>query len=338
MCQFHWVDYDGASLTSRFYYGAGSWENFGGDDKVKDENGKDVVVASRVGHGMSLIGTKESGVNTAMQTLTINRVVSAPAEDTDYNQVHFGLYQNGVLSDISVNNQKGTSKQKTFYNTAQLNNAAAGYDANHAFFALPSIVYAIRMYDRTLTEAEMKQNHAVDLMAYFRLDVEGFAEASELAKAVVYDVFADFSFDASTGEVVMMQKAIDRASSGAPVGGLGFQVSTDGKDLRILGALDYTENISRVGFVITFKQNGEVVKTFGAASADNTATTTKTVFSSVTSDGVPYSADVLCAEYLYAAVVKGVPAGTYTVEVTPFFVDMAENVVKGETKSQTVTF
>ena len=98
------------------------------------------------------------------------------------------------------------------------------------------------------------------------------------------------------------------------------------------------ENVSRVGFVITFKQNGEVVKTFGTASAENRDTTTQTVFESVTAEGIPYSADVLCAEYLYAAVVKGVPAGTYTVEVTPFYVDMAENVVTGETKSQTVTF
>lgn len=338
MCQFQWVDYDGASLTSRFYYGAGSWENFGGDDKVKDENGKDVVVASRVGHGMSLIGTKESGVNTAMQTLSINRVVSAPAEDTDYNQVHFGLYQNGVDSGISVNNQKGTSKQKTFYNTAQLNNAADGYDANHAFFALPSVVYAIRMYDRTLTEAEMKQNHAVDLMAYFRLDVEGFAEASELAKAVVYDVFADFSFDASTGEVVMMQKAIDRASSGAPVGGLGFQVSNDGKDLRILGALDYTENVSRVGFVITFKQNGEVVKTFGAASADNTTTVTKTVFESITIMGQTAPASYFATSSLYAAVVRNVPAGEYDIEVVPFCVDVDGNVKVGDMVDTTATF
>ena len=184
----------------------------------------------------------------------------------------------------------------------------------------------------------MMQNHAVDLMAYFEMDVTGFAAASEDAKARVYEAFAGKTFAASALEVSVMQAAIDRAVEDSAVGVIVSQKSSDGTALRIVGALETMENVSRVGFVITFKQNGEVVKTFGEATAENRNTTTQTVFESVTASGIPYSADALCTEYLYAAVVKGVPAGTYTVEVTPFAVDMGGNVVTGETKSQTVTF
>ena len=138
--------------------------------------------------------------------------------------------------------------------------------------------------------------------------------------------------------VIMMQKAIDRAAADTPVSGLGFQTSTDGKDLRILGALDYTENVSRVGFVITFKQNGEVVKTFGTASADNTTTVTKTVFDSITIQGQTAPASYFATSAFYAAVVKNVPAGEYDIEVVPFCVDMDGNVVTGDTETITITF
>ena len=326
MCQFHWVDYDGASASSRFYYANGSWENFGGD-----------AGGNRNLHSVELIGNKANGINDTVMTLTFNRTVSSPAEDTDYNRVDFQILKDGA-SISTISNQKGSTRQKTFYTVGQLNSTAEGYDANHAFFALPSVVYAIRMYDRTLTEAEMKQNHAVDLMAYFKLDVEGFAEASEVAKAAVYDIFASYGFDADMITVIMMQKAIDRAAADTPVSGLGFQTSTDGKDLRILGALDYTENVSRVGFVITFKQNGEVVKTFGTASADNTTTVTKTVFDSITIQGQTAPASYFATSAFYAAVVKNVPAGEYDIEVVPFCVDMDGNVVTGDTETITITF
>jgi hypothetical protein len=170
------------------------------------------------------------------------------------------------------------------------------------------------------------------------MDVTGFAAASEEAKARVYEAFAGKTFEANALEVAVIQAAIDRAAAETTVGVIVSQKNSDGTALRIVGALETMENVSRVGFVITFKQNGEVVKTFGEATAENTATVTRTVFSSVTANSATYSADDLCAEYLYAAVVKGVPAGTYTVEVTPFYVDVEDNVFTGEMKSQTVTF
>ncbi|MBQ5791750.1 MAG: hypothetical protein IIW19_03485, partial [Clostridia bacterium] len=258
----------------------------------------------------------------------------------------FTVRYNGAVGGEFTANAGCANKVEEYATTLLPNNAGfnkRGWEVYnnqkfHTMVGIAGSIYAIRVYDRTLTEAEMKQNHAVDLMAYFNMDVTGFAAASEEAKARVYEAFAGKTFAASALEVSVMQTAIDRAVEDSIVGVVVSQKSNDSTALRIVGALETMENVSRVGFVITFKQNGEVVKTFGEATVENTATVTKTVFSSVTASGISYSADALCAEYLYAAVVKGVPAGTYTVEVTPFYVDVEDNVFTGEMKSQTVTF
>ena len=265
--------------------------------------------------------------------------------DTATASVYTMAYNDDAEVTMRVN--AGVAKNPSQY-TETLLPSTAGYGKNgvydasrQRFFTMVGVaghVYAIRVYDKVLTDAERAQNHAVDLMAYFGLDVTGFAAATEEAKARVYETFAEKTFAATDLEQAVMQAAIDRAVEDSIVGVIVSQKSKDNTALRIVGALESMENVSRVGFVITFKQGGEVVKTFGDASVDNTATVTKTVFASVTADGVSYSASALCAEYLYAAVVKGIPAGTYTVEVTPFYVDVEDNAFTGEMKSQTVTF
>jgi hypothetical protein len=192
---------------------------------------------------------------------------------------------------------------------------------------MPSTVYAIRIYSDTLTDAQMKQNHAVDLMAYFGLDVRGFAAAAEAKKTAVYEAFAAYTFN-DADKVAEMQAAIDAAVAGIPVAE-GVQVANDGTALRIWASMDTAENVSKLGLTVVFKKDGAVVSKSGE---------TNTAFESITSGGKTVTAEELRTKLLYAAVVKGIPAGTYTVEVTPYVVMMDETTVTGETKTMDLTF
>jgi hypothetical protein len=209
------------------------------------------------------------------------------------------------------------------------NDAYTASSAADAFFGMPATVYAIRIYSDTLDPAQMKQNHAVDLMAYFELDVRGFAAAAEAKKTAVYDAFASKTFEATEQEVAEMQAAIDAAVAGIPVAE-GVQVANDGTALRIWASMDTAENVSKLGLTVIFKKDGVVV-------SEKTGET-NTAFESITSAGKTVTAEELRAELLYAAVVKGIPAGTYTVEVTPYVVMMDETTVTGETKTMDLTF
>ena len=193
---------------------------------------------------------------------------------------------------------------------------------------MPSTVYAIRIYTDDLTAAEMAQNHAVDLMAYFGLDVRGFAAADEAKKTAVYEAFAAYTFN-DDDKVEAMQAAIDAAVAGIPVAE-GVQVANDGTALRIWASMDTAENVSKLGLTVVFKQGETVVSKKSGV--------TNTAFESITSGGKTVTAEELRAELLYAAVVKGIPAGTYTVEVTPYVVMMDETTVTGETKTMDLTF
>jgi hypothetical protein len=194
---------------------------------------------------------------------------------------------------------------------------------------LPGTAYAIRLYDRVLTAAEMAQNHAVDLMAYFSLDVRGFAAADEAKKAAVYAAIAGYNFTANSDQVAEMQAAIDAAVAGIPVAE-GVQVANDGTALRIWASMDTAENVSKLGLTVVFKKDGVLVSKKSGE--------TNTAFESITSADNTVTAKELRAELLYAAVVKGIPAGTYTVEVTPYVVMMDETTVTGETKTMDLTF
>jgi hypothetical protein len=189
-------------------------------------------------------------------------------------------------------------------------------------------VYAIRIYTDDLTAAEKAQNYAVDLMAYFGLDVRGFAAAAEAKKTAVYEAFAAYTFN-DADKVAEMQTAIDAAVAGIPVAE-GVQVSNDGTALRIWASMDTAENVSKLGLTVVFKKDGVVVSEKSGE--------TNTAFKSITSAGKTVTAEELRAELLYAAVVKGIPAGTYTVEVTPYVVMMDETTVTGETKTMDLTF
>ncbi|MBQ5791765.1 MAG: hypothetical protein IIW19_03565, partial [Clostridia bacterium] len=181
MCFFHLSgNPQGNSMCMRMFYSGKPFENTaGGNDRAWIE-----------GHGF--FGS--SSYNTDVQTLTVNRGVTVRNGEGAYNRVDIDVLLNRV-SKAKINNDGGSSEQKMFYTLDSIaNDTYTASSAADAFFGMPSTVYAIRIYSDTLTDAQMKQNHAVDLMAYFGLDVRGFAAAAEAKKTAVYEAFAAYTF------------------------------------------------------------------------------------------------------------------------------------------------
>ena len=68
------------------------------------------------------------------------------------------------------------------------------------FNALPATVYAVRVYNRTLTAKEKLQNSFVDKAALYSLDLTGFDTYSEEKKTEIYERFATVGTDLSPTE------------------------------------------------------------------------------------------------------------------------------------------
>ena len=311
LCQFQWDNYQGASMTSRIFYTYTGWDGTNGTTFIQPY----------------LFGSAENGFSYGVSGIAFTRKVTDRSAEETYHLAEFGIFKNGK-SQGTIQNGTGLANSKNFYTIDELNSKHSGSTAADAFFGVPATVYAIRLYTDDLTTEELKQNHAVDLMAYFELDVRGFAAADEAKKTAVYDAFASYTFN-DADKVEEMQALIDAAVAGIPVAE-GVQVGTDGSSLRIWASMDTDENVSKLGMRVTFKNGDEVV-------SENSGTT-QVAFESITSGGNTVTADELRAEYLYAAIVKGIPAGTYTVEVTPYVIMMDETTVTGETKSMDLTF
>jgi hypothetical protein len=85
------------------------------------------------------------------------------------------------------------------------------------FKNVPADVYAIRTYDRNLNDAEIMQNHFVDLCAYAGVDVSKLVALDDAMRATVLatlsKTFADRTF--STANKDEIETAIDAAIDGA---------------------------------------------------------------------------------------------------------------------------
>ncbi len=79
------------------------------------------------------------------------------------------------------------------------------------FNGLPATVYAVRVYDRTLTEKEKNINGFVDKAAYHGIDLSGFAALDGEAKERVYAAFSHLDLHT---DKVRMQKAYELAVEG----------------------------------------------------------------------------------------------------------------------------
>ncbi len=82
-----------------------------------------------------------------------------------------------------------TAKTLTDTSTSSGCNSMLGYSTS-----LETSFYALRYYDRSLTEAERAQNHLADLCKYFRLDITRIATLHTSDLAYLAGRMADFSF------------------------------------------------------------------------------------------------------------------------------------------------
>ncbi len=69
-------------------------------------------------------------------------------------------------------------------------------------------IYAVRIYAKTLTTAEIKQNHFADLAKFFRLDISGYHDLTATEKAAVHAIAAGYTFESDKDTV---QYAISKA-------------------------------------------------------------------------------------------------------------------------------
>ncbi len=92
----------------------------------------------------------------------------------------------------------------------------------------PADVYAIRIYNRVLTEAELLQNHFADLCAYYGLDVSAFLEyVPEARRTLIYQRFASYTFE--NADAASMQKALDEAVAVTFLAFDGFAIKVEGE-------------------------------------------------------------------------------------------------------------
>ncbi len=109
--------------------------------------------------------------------------------------------------------------------------------------ATPGTVYAIRIYDRKLTEEELIQNHFADLCAYYKLDISLFTTyVPEASRPAVYRQWAKYTFDSHTKED--LQRQLDESISATFVKFDGFSVKTEGKDNEL--AAIFTVNEAKI--------------------------------------------------------------------------------------------
>lgn len=132
---------------------------------------------------------------TATEQFTLDTVAFTPAMDGGRNLA------------VSMRTENGEATYSFWHNANLLGSVTAAVesaenDTFRLFYQMPAKVYAIRIYDRELTEAEQQQNHFADLVYYYGLEVGNLADLED--KAAIYAAMMDVSFDSTTAEAQMI--------------------------------------------------------------------------------------------------------------------------------------
>ena len=184
LCQFFYsTSDDGASMHSRIFYAPGAWGSSG-------VNGTKEFSARFFGDA--------NGVSGKMDTLMFTRVFLGTKDADGKDEIEVTLKTS--LNSATVANDK--TKWGTKIAASQIVHKA------EAFMGFPAQVYAIRVYNRVLTDAERNQNHFADLANYFGLDVANVQIVKD--KAALFASFADKDFTADKAE---LQALIDSAET-----------------------------------------------------------------------------------------------------------------------------
>ncbi len=165
------------------------------------------------------LGWKYSTWDKTWAGLSMNAVKTLAVthdHDEDGNSF-YGMYSDLALADDMF-------VDKTNYKT---NEEASGMF--RLMMGMPGTAYAVRVYDRVLSESERQQNHMADLVYYYDLDASRMISFMEAAGVLdgMFAGFADIGFELTREEA---QKAFDDGVSRALLtyGGVGIRRDAEG--------------------------------------------------------------------------------------------------------------
>ncbi len=121
-----------------------------------------------------------------------------------------------VPFDISITKTAtATGADVTAYRgTTSVKQAAADYNGaaeRNVLYIAPGVninLYSVRVYNRILTDAEIKQNHFADLATYLKISLALFNSMSDTQKTAVYEKFANVTYEDFT-DVAAAKKSLE---------------------------------------------------------------------------------------------------------------------------------
>ena len=165
--------------------GAFTFTGFNGSSAFKLATGsvtgsKPISTSDVVSLTYEMNGALTKNESDALDTFTVRNLTETVYEAT-------GLYASGAANSMNTTNQVGYS------------NAMGGAE-----------IYAVRYYTRSLSNAEVLQNHFADLAKWYRLDVTDYLAASPEMKAAVHTALAAFELgeDERSAVVSAMNKVL----------------------------------------------------------------------------------------------------------------------------------
>ena len=199
-----------------------------------------------------------------------------------------------------ANNPNGITYSRDVYTTE---------GSTTTFFSnLPADVYAIRVYNRVLTDAERIQNHFADLVAITgaELDIDAFNALSATAKAAAYNAVKDIAVEDATAQVVTaaIKKAFDTADL---LTGKGVSAKYEGESngLRTEYAIDLSD-------ALALEADGFIVEIGAILGVAKYGEKVKWTYSDLTLDAIEEKAENMSSILVYASSNEMGASFTYT--------------------------
>ena len=109
----------------------------------------------------------------------------------------FGVYRDAALYYNKLNASTANAEGGTHYYDIDTDyKSNAGFSLSNS---RPTDFFAARVYDRVLTEAEMRINRMVDLLLYYGIELSKNQLANDLLRTVLSNTLADVAFETESG-------------------------------------------------------------------------------------------------------------------------------------------
>ncbi len=157
------------------------------------------------------VATNMTYANNAPVWLTV-------VKETRTDGVYFGATYNGAAFG-------GRTLTETAYTAISSKTGETGVGRFSVLNGNPGTVYAIRVYDRALSESERLHNHGVDLLAYFKVDISSLSAEDPYAYSRMLCEIARYDYDTVTRD--SLQAIVDDYAP-APMNGYDELYVQDG--------------------------------------------------------------------------------------------------------------